>query len=260
MNDRQYVEALARGLALLDCFRVNRALLNNGQLAELSGLPRSTVSRLTHTLVKTGHLEYDSQHVAYRLGAKVLPLSYAMLGGTALRTLVLPLMKTLADEISAVVALATCEDGAMLIFESTLGSDSKAHALEVGAHVSLDTSAMGRAYYASCSVAERERIIHQLAAHRKADTRLLQADLAPAVKEYRTTGYCTSIDAWRDGVIGIAVPIDLKDFGRHMVLTSGGPVKQLPPPHVKAVVAPALLRAARAMEAQFRRTGRPPGR
>ena len=53
--------------------------MTNGELVEASGLPRSSISRLTYALVKLGYLEYDSRHRAYRLGARILSISNAML-------------------------------------------------------------------------------------------------------------------------------------------------------------------------------------
>ena len=155
--DRQLVNALSRGLLILACFRVSRPLLTNGQLAEYSELPRSSVSRLTHTLVKLGYLEYDSRHAAYRLGAKVLSLSYAMLGGMAMRPLILPHMTELAERANSLVALAACEDYSMLIVEAVMGRNTLAQPLEVGSHMALDTTAMGRAYLASCSASEQKK-------------------------------------------------------------------------------------------------------
>jgi DNA-binding IclR family transcriptional regulator len=254
-HDRQIVNALSRGLSLLACFRVNRPLLTNGELAQYSGLPRSSVSRLTHTLVKLGYLEYDSRHAAYRLGAKVLSLSYAMLGGMALRPLILPYMKELAERANSLVALATCEDYSMLIIEVVRSPNTLAQPLEVGSHVALDTSAMGRAYLASCSAAEQKKIVQHLANSRQRDAGELGMLTARAIDDYRSRGYCTSIHEWREGVTGVAVPLYLKNFGRRMVLTCGGSVRQLTTRHITDNIAPLLIRTAGEIEKTFERMG-----
>jgi DNA-binding IclR family transcriptional regulator len=101
--------------------------------------------------------------------------------------------------------------------------------LEVGVHVALDTSAMGRVYLASCSAMERKAILLHLAKSRKRDVLEFGMVAAKAIDDYRRRGYCTSIHEWRKGVAGVAVPLYLKEFGRRMVLTCGGSVKQLTP-------------------------------
>ena len=49
-KDRQFVTALARGLEILRCFQAGDPALGNQDIAERTGLPKPTVSRLTHTL------------------------------------------------------------------------------------------------------------------------------------------------------------------------------------------------------------------
>ncbi|HEX8478422.1 MAG TPA: helix-turn-helix domain-containing protein, partial [Telluria sp.] len=48
--DRQFVSALARGLEILRCFRPGESLLSNSEMARRTGMPKPTISRLTHTL------------------------------------------------------------------------------------------------------------------------------------------------------------------------------------------------------------------
>src|SRR5882762_5251872 len=50
-EDRHFVEALGRGLEILACFRQKDGLLGNQELAKRCGLAKSTVSRLTYTLL-----------------------------------------------------------------------------------------------------------------------------------------------------------------------------------------------------------------
>jgi DNA-binding IclR family transcriptional regulator len=247
--DRQMVTALARGLALLGSFRAERPLLTNAELAKASGLPRSSVSRLTHTLVKLGYLEYETQSSAYRLGAKVLSLSYAMSGGMQLRNLVGPYMQLLAEEAKSHVALVTCEDFSMLILDVVSDDETQAQPMPVGAHMTLDTTAMGRAYLASCSVAERTRIVEHLLRERGRKRATLERTVERAREEYATRGYCTSVDDWRHGVTGVAVPLFLRNLGRRIVLTCGGVASQMSEEQIHAHVAPRLMATAKKIEA-----------
>ena len=57
-NDRKFVTALARGLEVLRVFTPTEGLLGNGEIAERTGLPKPTVSRLTYTLTKLGYLSH----------------------------------------------------------------------------------------------------------------------------------------------------------------------------------------------------------
>ncbi|MDA0963080.1 MAG: helix-turn-helix domain-containing protein, partial [Proteobacteria bacterium] len=58
-KDRNFITALARGLEVLRCFRRGEVELTNTDFAERTGLPKATVSRVTHTLCKLDYLVAD---------------------------------------------------------------------------------------------------------------------------------------------------------------------------------------------------------
>ena len=80
-TDRKFVSALARGLEVLRCFRPGEASLSNNDISERTGLPKPTVTRLTHTLRKLGYLVYSEKTGNYQLGSGVLSLGYGVLSG-----------------------------------------------------------------------------------------------------------------------------------------------------------------------------------
>ncbi|KAG1648299.1 Acyl-CoA dehydrogenase family member 10 [Nymphon striatum] len=78
-KDRNFVTALARGLELMRCFRIGEVTLTNSDFSERTGLPKATISRLTHTLVDLGYLVPDPRAGTYRLGVGVLNLGFSVL-------------------------------------------------------------------------------------------------------------------------------------------------------------------------------------
>ncbi|AZG07990.1 IclR family transcriptional regulator [Pigmentiphaga sp. H8] len=253
IEDRQFVIALARGLALLESFRAKRPLLTNQELSEATGLPRSSVSRLTHTLIKMGYLEFDSRRTGYRLGTKVLSLGHAMLGGMDLRPLVRPHMKDIAERIRGQAALATEEAYSMMVVDVVISPQGTQAPLEAGAHVGIANTAMGRAYFASCSAAEQKRIRQRLLARRQGSGGQVLEILAKAEADYRELGYCKSISDWQKDVSGVAVPLYLRGFGRRMVLTCGAPQTELSPQQIAGTVGPMMVRTAHSVEKVFER-------
>lgn len=249
--DRQMVISLKRGLSILDAFRIDQPLLTNSQIALRCQLPRSSVSRLTHTLLKLGYLEYDSKLSAYQLGAKVLSLGYAMRGGMALRRLALPYMTELAKKSNSLVALTTCENLNMLMIEVVRPHTSKVEMLEVGTRMPLDSTAMGRAYLASCNQTEQRKLLLEIAKNKNIDPKSLVDHLQNSFETYRKHGYCVSINEWKSGANGLAVPLYLKDFGRRIVLTCGGTTRQLSAEKIKNKIAPLLLETAREIESIY---------
>ena len=84
-KDRQFVNALARGLEILRCFRPGEVYLANTELSKRTGLPKPTISRLTHTLTTLGYLDFSAELGKYQLGSGVLALGYSLLSGMDIR-------------------------------------------------------------------------------------------------------------------------------------------------------------------------------
>ena len=55
-TDRRFATTLSRGLSVLRAFRPSDDGLGNAEIAARTGLPKSTVSRLTYTLQALGYL------------------------------------------------------------------------------------------------------------------------------------------------------------------------------------------------------------
>ncbi|HCL4331653.1 TPA: helix-turn-helix domain-containing protein, partial [Pseudomonas aeruginosa] len=106
LKDRQFVTALARGLELLRCFTPRESLLGNQELAKKTGLPKPTVSRLTHTLTRLGYLRHLPHSGKYQLEVGVMSFGYAMLSNLSIRALARPLMEEMAGYAKAAVAMA----------------------------------------------------------------------------------------------------------------------------------------------------------
>ena len=103
--DPGFVTALARGLEILRAFGRDDRYLGNGELAKRTGIPKSTVSRLTQTLTSLGYLRYVDQLERYQLGPGVLALGYRYLAGNGVRDIAHPHMQALADSTDCSVAL-----------------------------------------------------------------------------------------------------------------------------------------------------------
>lgn len=255
-RDRQMVASLGRGLAILSSFRAVQPVLSNSELAAATGLPRPSVSRLTHTLVKLGYLEYDSewgQAGGYRLGPRVLAMGYAMRGGLTLRHVAMTHLHDLAQLSNGLAGLVALQGHGMLMVEVVRAGYAEIGNLEAGVHTPLESTAMGRAYLASSSQPERDRLIALLIRQRGLDPEQLNAVVARACDEYRELGACTAIDSWRDGNCGAAVPLYLKGFGSRMVLTCGATRADVSAQRLREEIVPAVRDAARKIELAYER-------
>ncbi|WP_157018104.1 IclR family transcriptional regulator [Mesorhizobium xinjiangense] len=209
-EDRQFVTALHRGLEILRCFKpTDLAGLGNVQLAERTGLPHSTVSRLTYTLTALGYLLYDTETARYRLGIPVLGLGYACLAGLKVRETAREYMREMAQRAgeNLLVALGGRDDLTMVYIACARSKGIVSLQLDVGSRISLGRSAMGRAYLAGTSEEERARLMQQIRARAgEAAWPALEAGIEDAVRQVREKGFYTNLGEWNSGVNAVAVP------------------------------------------------------
>lgn len=210
-GDRQFVTALHRGLEILRAFRPeDHSGLGNRELSERTGLPNSTVSRLTYTLLKLGYLVYHEETGRYRMGVPVLGLGYACLGGLRIRETVQPHMQRLADECGdgVLVALGGRDDNTMTYIAAARASAGMISLqLNVGSRISLARSAMGRAYIAGTDEIERNQILQRIQDRTPSgDWAQLQDEIEDAAEQVRLRGFYLNIGMWQSDVNAVAVP------------------------------------------------------
>src|SRR4029450_10458048 len=191
-GDRQFVEALARGLAILRCFRAQDRFLGNQEIAKRTGLPKPTVSRLTHPLTEMGFLA-PTQHDEYALGVGVLALGHAYLAGLNVRDVARPMMQELADFAKATVSLGEPDGPRMVVLEICHGSPTYRLRLEVGERVPHNTTTRGRPSLAGLSEERRRQCIAAISERMQPE---LRADFANniknALREYDRHGFVFS--------------------------------------------------------------------
>jgi DNA-binding IclR family transcriptional regulator len=201
--DRHFVNALARGLELLACFRHGDRMLGNQDLARRCGLPKSTVSRLTNTLTKLGYLVFVEESAKYSLGTATLSLGSAMLARLDIRKLAHPLMQELAEFGQCMVSLGTRDRLSMVYIDVVRGSAAVTLSLDMGARIQIATSAMGRAYLTAVPAQERDDImerVRELAADQRWPE--LTEGVARAMRDIRELGVCCSFGECQSGTAG----------------------------------------------------------
>jgi len=247
-EDRHFVTALARGLAVLACFGPGRTSLANHDIAAACGLPRSTVSRLTYTLTKLGYLHHTAETGRYRLGHATIALSSAALGGLDVRGIARPALRAVAEAANASVGLGVRDRLSMRYVDCQRGPAAISLNLDTGSRISLARSAMGRAYIAVCPERERDSIYEDLKALDPVAWPALRAGLDRAVAEHREIGCCTSFGDWQETVCAIAVGFYPGGGLPAMSVNCGAPTVITDARFLMDVVRPKLIAAVRSLD------------
>ncbi|MCI0756191.1 IclR family transcriptional regulator [Teichococcus vastitatis] len=247
--DRQFIAVLARGLDILRAFSAEDRVLGNQELAERTGLPKATVSRLTYTLTRLGCLSYLPRFAKYQLAIGLVPLGQLALANMTIRQVAAPLMRHLAEETQASVSLGSREGAAMLYIEHFSPRTAVALQLGVGSRLPLGLTAMGRAYYAVAPAAERAEL----------DAVLSQADpdawpatregLRKATEMHAALGFTASIGEWNHTVHAAGAAFALPNGGGIVAMNCGAPAFMLSGERILQDIGPRLAAVMRRLQA-----------
>jgi DNA-binding IclR family transcriptional regulator len=203
--------SLERGLEILRAFRPGVDTLGNGELAERTGLPRSTVSRLTRTLVTGGMLDEVLLERSYRLAAATISLGHAVRVGSPVLKILGPLMRAESARCKLNIGLATADRTMMVYLESVQYHRSATlRSVVAGQQIPMELTSLGRAYLSGLSKSERNKLIGQFKRRSASATKALRSEILKSIHSVEQEGYCAV--SWQPGVLAVATPIILGDL------------------------------------------------
>ena len=157
------IRALLRGLDSLRSLNARNGVTVT-EIAEETGLPRTTAYRILETLCVGGYAVRDPADDRYRPTIAVRALSEGFEDEPWIREIAKPHIEQLCKEIVWPVAIATLSGTTMLVRETTdKNSPLALERYSAGVRVTLLGSAVGRIYLAYCPTEQRETLLRILA-------------------------------------------------------------------------------------------------
>lgn len=144
-HDRNFATTLARGLSVLRAFRAGDDGLTNAQIAKRTGLPKSTVSRLTFTLGCLGYLTQPQRNDRYRPGPTLLAMGHVAATSLAFLDPAHDVMQALADETGTLVLFAVRDRDKVALMRTWRPRKAASIWLEVGHRLPIGGSSTGLA-------------------------------------------------------------------------------------------------------------------
>lgn len=252
-KDRNFVTALARGLDVLRCFKQNETALTNTDFSERTGLPKATVSRLTHTLCALDYLVADPRTGSYRLSAGVLQLGFGVLTSMEIGDRAEEEMQALRDGPNSYITVAIGEQHRLdVVYVATKRSrEDVALTIRIGSRLPIFDSAIGRAILVGMDDAARARVFRFAADDGPEVEAHGRQSYASAVQEFTEKGFCSSYGDWRPDVNGIAVPVFSPNGSLVYGLNIGGPSFHVKKKQLETVYAKRLIKAGEAISIRF---------
>lgn len=247
-SDRHFVTSLARGLEILRAFRPGEGPIGNNELAKRTGLPRSTISRLTSTLLQLGYLTYRQSIGKYEPSPAVLSLGYTYLANNKLRLLSRPLMHDLAKQMGLGVAMGTRDRLNMLYVESVRGGEESTLRLETGSYLPMGITAIGRAFLCKLPDGERDFFLDHIKKRFVDDWPLLKKGFEAAQKDYEKFGFCLSLGDWKSNFFAVGAAARDNSTGDIVGYNCGGSSYLVSEELLREQAGPRIVGLARSVE------------
>jgi len=209
---RYYVEALGRGLAVLDCFISDPGPHSLVELSRQVGLGMPTTLRLIRTLEEAGYVRQDAGTKRYRLSWKMLQLQDVTTSILDYADLARPHLQDLAAALGEATGMAVL-DGTEVRHAIRVSSNRIISAnIPPGAVFPAHATAMGKVLLAELEPG----VVRDLAARhpfvRFTDTTLTDVDeLLAELRVVARQGYALSDAEWEPGLRSVAAPVRARE-------------------------------------------------
>jgi DNA-binding IclR family transcriptional regulator len=215
------IQVVSRAFDVLRCFEGHEARLGNLEISNRCGLPRSTVSRLTHTLTRMGQLVYLPRDQKYRIGPSAVAMGTSMTRGLQLRNLIRQRLQDVAELLPGTVGFVI-PDRFQLVYLEYARSD-KALGLQetTGSRISMASTAAGHAYTAALDPEIGDALLAEMERELPDGAKVLRPRLEQNRVSLKEKGYVTACGLWSPHINGLALPLYSPQYQTYVVLTIG---------------------------------------
>ncbi len=243
------VTPFARALALLCAFTLTERWLCNSDLSARTGIPASTVTRLTRTLVAAGYLCCDSGKRRFRLGPSALALGYRAAADIETHEAAHQRMHLFAERHQVHVHLCARNRLDVVVIDSCCTSTIPASLQPaIGTRLALASTAAGWALLASLPDGERDYLLRS-AALQPSRERSTSMNRRPseAIGQVREEGFCVALGQSGQPMTMVAAPVQLPGESP-LAVSCMGPSMLVGRARSERELGPALVRMAQEIQ------------
>lgn len=238
-----FVEAFARGLAVIRAFGPDSHQLTLSEVAERAAVTPAGARRLLHTLVTLGYARVEGRR--FSLTPAVLDIGYSYLNSLTLREVALPYLEQFARERGEICSLSVLDKNDIIYVARAEIRSPSARRLITGERLPAHATSTGHVLLAQLSDQEFEAFLGQAPFERLTEHTLIDAaPLREAVRNARAQGYALANQHYELGVCALAVPVRNREGQLVAALTTSLNLAKHPADGVVADFLPSLQRLA----------------
>ncbi|MDT7660179.1 MAG: IclR family transcriptional regulator, pca regulon regulatory protein [Pseudonocardiales bacterium] len=257
-GDRDFVQSLERGFAVLLAFDEELANPTLAELAAATNLSRPAVRRLLLTLQRLGYV--TGADGRWRLTPRVLSIGQHYSASNAMIELAQPHLLALAELTHESASLAAL-DGAHVVYVARVPVRRiMSINVSIGTRVPAHATSMGRALLAWAPAPVIERVIAESGLRRLTERTITDpVAFQAALREVRELGYALVSGELEDGLISVSAPVRDQTGSVVAALASSTSSGRTDLDRLRTEVVPLLLRTAGDISADLgHRATRPP--
>lgn len=241
------IQVVSRAFDVLRCFEGHDSRLGNLEISNRCGLPRSTVSRLTHTLTRMGQLVYLPRDQKYRIGPSAVAMSASMMKGAQLRSMIRQRLQEVAEQLPGTVGFVVPDRFHLVYLQFARSASALGLHEGTGSRISMASTAAGAAYTAALSPEAGDAYIAEMEREAPEAAKILRPRIEANRQSLRERGYVTACGLWSPHINGLAVPIWSPQYQTFVVVTIGLLSAMYDEQRLHAEVAPVMVALGRSL-------------
>jgi DNA-binding IclR family transcriptional regulator len=220
-SEGDVIQVVSRAFDVLRCFEGHEARLGNLEISSRCGLPRSTVSRLTHTLTRMGQLVYLPRDQKYRIGPSAVAMSTSMTRGLQLRHLIRMRLQQVAEQLPGTVGFVIPDRFHLVYLEVGRAANAIGLSSTSGTRIAIASTAAGHAYTAALPPEACEALLVDMEREIPDGAKILRSRLEANRQFLHERGYVVACGLWSPHINGLAVPLWSPQYQTYVVVTIG---------------------------------------
>ncbi|WP_345800774.1 IclR family transcriptional regulator C-terminal domain-containing protein [Microbacterium sp. AZCO] len=246
-----FVQSLARGLAVIRAFDAEHAALSLSDVARRADMPRAAARRFLRTLETLGYVMSDARE--FRLTPRVLELGFSYLSALSLPEIVQPHLERLSREVDESVSAAVL-DGSDIVYIARVPTRRiMSVRITIGTRFPAYATSMGRVLLAGLPEEERDAAVAASRIEKLTDRTVASTgELATELARVRDHGWALVDGELEPGLRSVAAGVRGRDGRVVAALNVSTSATRDSVEHLVDAYVPPLLATAAAIEAELR--------
>lgn len=250
-RDADFVQSLARGIAVIRAFDADHAELTLSDVARRAEIPPAAARRFLRTLESLGYMRADGR--SFALTPRVLELGFSYLSALSLPETMQPHLERLSREVGESVSAAVLSGGEIVYVARVPTRRIMTVGITIGTRFPAYATSMGRVLLAALPEAELARALEADPPRALTERTIADPDaLAAELERVREQGWALVDGELEIGLRSIAVPIHGRDGGVAAALNVSTSATRDSVDRLREHHLPLALETARAIEADLR--------